>query len=445
MNLEQARQDVTTIFEQVLRDLDPVTLTQASLELEGDVLDVRGMRHLLSPTTRVVLLGVGKSSVGMARGVESVLGDRLDHGVVVTKSGMVWDQDDLKRTKVLQAAHPVPDLSSVTAGERLLSEARGLTQDDLAIVVVSGGGSSLVELPVDGITLDEFTVTTSILLRSGADIWTLNAVRRRLSRIKAGGFARAAAPARVVNLILSDVLGNPLSVIASGLSVNSDGNDEHRIEAIQSSSIWTEFPESVRGRLTGYTATSVPQLENVVQSVIVGDARLAARAAQAAATLAGYRTFLTGARFAGDAREFGHFWAQLALAADQGPSSIPSPVCLIGAGEMTVNVNGDGRGGRNTEMASSASFDIAGNSNIVIASLATDGDDGSSGAAGGVVNGETIQVLLDQGVDPQSFIDRSDTRAFLESSGGLIVTGQTGTNVNDLYLALVVDQHPPRD
>ena len=439
MILEEARNDVSEIFQNVLREVDPERLVREAIELDGGAVVVRGVRYELGLSGRVVLLGVGKSAIGMARGAESVLGDRLDHGLIVTKVGLAVENAGLRRTEVLEAGHPIPDQSSIDAGNRLLAEASKLEASDLAIVLVSGGGSALVEAPVDGITLDDFRRATSTLLKDGADIWTLNAVRRRLSRIKAGGLARVIRPARYVNLILSDVLGNPLGVIASGLSVEPDENDTWRIESVKSRPVWKDLPTPVRERieLSGETASEPRTVES--QTVVVGDANLAARAAEFAAERLGYRPLLLGTQFAGDAQQFGRFWAQLAKSIVAGESSIESPVCVIGAGEMTVTVRGNGSGGRNTEMAATAALEIDGRQEIVIASLATDGDDGSSLAAGGVVDGNTIQRLRDKQLDPRDFLERSDTRAFLDADDGLIVTGQTGINVNDLYLALIGD------
>ncbi len=436
MNAEGARRDIDAIFRHVLDEVDPERLTRNALEFDGDAVVVAGVRHELDAGGRIVLLGVGKSSIGMACGVEVVLGNRLDSGLVVTKRGLAGQVQPHQRTEVIESSHPIPDRSSVEAGNRLLDFASGLSADDLAIVVVSGGGSSLVEAPIEGVSLEAFQQTTGALLRAGADIWTLNAVRRRISRIKAGGLARTIAPARVVNLILSDVLGNPLPVIASGLSVDVRDDDSDRIAAVRRSAVWRDLPETVRERLL-MPMDVASNDSNVVQNVVIGDAALAARAAAVAAERLGYRPRIAGTLFAGEAREFARFWAQMAISASHGTSSITPPCCVIGAGEMTVTVRGDGEGGRNTEMTAAAALEIAGEQNVVIASLASDGDDGSSKSAGGIVNGESVKRLLNQSLDPGELLEQNNTRRFLEACDGLVVTGQTGTNVNDLYLALI--------
>ncbi len=253
---------------------------------------------------------------------------------------------------------------------------------------------------------------------------------------KPGGLARAIAPARIVNLILSDVLGNPLSVIASGLSVQADGDDSDRIDSVMRSEAWSALPAPVRDRLSA-PAGGAAGSDNVVQNVVVGDASLAAKVAGEAATQLGYRAVIVGTTFAAEAREFGRIWAQIAVSAAHGGTEFSPPCCIVGAGEMTVTVRGGGAGGRNTEMAAAAALEIDGEPNVVVASLATDGDDGSSQAAGGIVNGATVRRLRDARLNPRDLLDRNDTRQFLESSGGLVLTGQTGTNVNDIYLALI--------
>ncbi|HVX29451.1 MAG TPA: glycerate-2-kinase family protein, partial [Nitrolancea sp.] len=265
MELERARADVMAIFQDVLRALEPSGLVQKSMTFDGRVVTAGDTHYDVPADGRVVVLGVGKSAVGMARGAEAVFGDRLSEGLVVTKRGLGGEQTGLRHTRVLEASHPVPDESSVDAGNELLQRAAALEQGDLAIVVISGGGSALIEAPIDGISLDDFKRTTSELLTAGADISMLNAVRRRLSRIKAGGLARAIAPATVINLILSDVLGNPLDVIASGPTVPSEVNDRQRIDQLRTLDVWQALPERVR-RALERDAPSEPAT-NVITSV----------------------------------------------------------------------------------------------------------------------------------------------------------------------------------
>ena len=435
MELERARADVNVIFQAVLRALDPAALVRKSMTLDGRIVNAGGLRYEIPNDGRVVMLGVGKSAVGMARGVESVFGQRLSGGMVVTKRGLGGDQHGLQHTEVRESSHPVPDASSLDAGEELLWRAHALDKGDLAIVVISGGGSALIEAPIDGISLDDFKTTTSLLLKAGADISTLNAVRRRLSRIKAGGLARAIAPAKVINLILSDVLGNPLNVIASGPTIAPDLNDRGHIDRLRGQDIWQSLPRIVRDMLDE-DALNEP-VTNVLASVVIGDSSTAMNAAAQAAGDHGYNPVVYGSTFHGEAAEFARFWSTLATSALRFESSISPGVCAIAAGEMTVTVRGDGVGGRNTEMAAAAALEIEGIEGIAIASLASDGDDGISHATGGVVVGDTVARVRDADLDPVALLRRNDTRAFLEAAGSLIVSGPTGINVNDLYLALI--------
>ncbi|HET7034780.1 MAG TPA: DUF4147 domain-containing protein [Thermomicrobiaceae bacterium] len=429
----EARAAVEAIFQAALRAVEPEWLVRAVLSRSGDGIIV-GPQRITVPG-RVVVLAVGKAALPMARGAEEALGDRIAGGLAVTKRGFLSGQALPRRVAVLEGAHPVPDSSSVAAGERLLALAESLGPDDLALVLISGGGSALVEAPRAGVTLPQIAAATELLLRHGADITTLNAVRRRLSRLKAGGLARAASPARVVNLIVSDVLGSPLPLIASGPSVDPGVLDPAVLAAVRAPTVWRELPPAVQ------QALSVVELEersgNVVLSEVLADAASTARAAVAAARELGYQPALLSTRFEGEAREFGGFWAQLALGVARGEFVLPRPACLVGTGEMTVTVRGAGRGGRNTEMALAAALAIAGHVGVTIASLATDGDDGSSDAAGGVVSGESVARAVAAGLDPREMLQANDSARFLAACGGLIVTGATGTNVNDLYLALI--------
>ncbi|HEU5423261.1 MAG TPA: DUF4147 domain-containing protein [Nitrolancea sp.] len=433
MSEDAARAAVEAIFRAALHAVDPERLVREALGRQREDIVVAGRRFAVPG--RVLLLAVGKAALPMARGAEEALGDRIAGGLAVTKRGFLAGQVPPARIAVLEGAHPVPDAASLAAGERLLELADALGPDDLALVLISGGGSALVEAPSAGVTLAEIASTTDLLLRHGADITTLNTVRRRLSRLKAGGLARAAAPARVINLIVSDVLGSPLPIIASGLSVDPGALAPSVLAAVRASDAWRELPPTVRDALSAPLHDERP--DNVVWSEVLADAARAARAATEAARERGYQAMLLATRFEGEAPDFGGFWTQLALGVARGEFALARPACLVGAGEMTVTVRGAGRGGRNTEMALAAALMLSGQRGVAVASLATDGDDGSSGAAGGVVTGASVAAAEAAGLDPRRLLEANDSARFLAACGGLIVTGATGTNVNDLYLALI--------
>lgn len=437
MELARAREEIETIFAAVLRRVDPEALVRDALAVAGDSVVINGTPYRVPATGRVLVVAIGKAAVPMVRGAYAALGDRLDGGLAVTKASETADiPDAIGPVRVTQGSHPVPDATSVAAGRQLLETVAQLTADDLVLALISGGGSALVEAPVAGISLEAIAQTTDLLLRAGADIGALNAVRRRLSRIKGGGLARALAPARAVNLIISDVLGNPLPVIASGPTIVA-GFDRDPVATARQFGIWEELPEPVRVALAEQPPELDQTVDPVLETIILADAATAAHAAAEAAAGLGYQPAVLATRFEGEAREFAGFWAELAREARTGNSPFTAPACLIGAGELTVTVRGSGRGGRNTEMALAAALAIADLQGVAIASLATDGDDGVSEAAGGVVVGDSIRRARAAGLDPAALLAENDSARVLAAAGGLIVTGPTGTNVNDLYFALI--------
>lgn len=442
MEIERAVRDVRSIFAAALRRVEPRALVLEALQLDGDTLVVDDRRIPLAKGSRIIVVAIGKASIPMALGAEDALGELISRGVAATKRGALPADSAARprRIEPLEAAHPVPDQSSVEAGRRVLELVHGLSPDDVVLVLISGGGSALVEQPVPGVELEDIAATTEMLMKAGAGIEVLNAARRRLSRIKAGGLARAIAPGKVVNLIVSDVLGNPLPVIASGPSVDPGPARLDAAEAAKRLGVWEQIPEAARRVLSRASNDEVDRpLTNVVASVVLADAAMAARAAAEGAEALGYQAEILATRFDGEAREFARFWSALARHQREARTSEAAarPVCLVGAGEMTVTVRGEGRGGRNTEMALAAALAIEGIEGVAIASLATDGDDGSSGAVGGVVVGASVQRAQERGVDPRRLLDENDSARFLDAASGLIVTGPTGTNVNDLYLALI--------
>ncbi len=434
MDQERARAEVERIFGHVLCELRPEQLVQQVLRLQAGVLVVDGVPHPLPAGARLVVLAIGKAASGMAAGAEAALGSRIDRGLVVTKRGFGTAHVP-KRFELFEASHPVPDRSSLAAGQAVRAAVSGLSADDLVLVLISGGGSALVEALRPGITLSDVAQATQALLGAGADIWLLNAVRRRLSSIKAGGLARAAAPARVVNLVISDVLGNPLPIIASGPSVDPGPEVADPSAAIQSLGVWEDLPEPVR-RALGEPASFDP-VTNVVQTVILADARRLAELARSAAEGLGYHAVVLGDRFTGEAREFARFWSAVAKHVRERAEPWLPPVCVVGTGELTVTVRGHGTGGRNTEMALAAALELDGVHGVAVASLASDGDDGTSRAAGGIVTGETALSIKQGGLDARRLLAENDSARALAAAGALLVTGPTGTNVNDLYLALI--------
>ena len=390
---------------------------------------------------RVVLLAVGKAAPAMAAAAADVLGSRLESGLVVTNAGGLAR----KPLRVLEAGHPLPDARGLRAAlevERLL---QGLGEGDLLLLLLSGGASALLPAPAEGLSLRDKARTTALLLGAGATIHELNVVRKHLSRFKGGGLARLAAPARVRALVLSDVVGDDLSTIASGPVSPDPSRFEDAIAALADRGVLGRVPAAVSHRLRDGARGRVPEtpkpgepLFRRVRAEVVGSNRLSLEAAAREARRLGFRPLVLTSRLEGEAREVAR--ALVAVLRECVASGRPAspPVCLLAGGETTVTVRGHGQGGRNQEMAVAAVPPLAAFPvDALFASLATDGVDGKSDAAGGVVDRHTARKARALGLAPPAeFLARSDSRNFLGPAGGLILTGPTGTNVMDLTVLL---------
>lgn len=416
----------------------------------------QAVRRWLAPADfdgagKVYLVGLGKAAAPMARAAAELLGERLTAGVAaVPRLPESARQGVAERVTFIEGGHPQPTAGSLTAGravEALLSQ---VTSDDLVIALVSGGGSAMLELPRSGITLADLQLTTAALLKSGAAIHEINAVRTQLSQLKGGGLARLARPGRTLALILSDVVGSPLSAIASGPTVlgaaDSAAPRGAALAVVERYGLRQQLPAGVLQALqhgTGPLADEAPRVENR----LIGSNRLAAEAAQAAAQKLGFMAELVGDDWQGEARRVGRRFGRLvrAVARRQGrPGSGPrfepgrdAPCCLVVGGESTVSVRGHGRGGRNQEAALAAALAIEGQPGLAIGTFATDGVDGPTDAAGAVVTGESVPHARALGLDPQRYLDDNDSYSFFARAGGLLITGPTETNVNDLMFGLI--------
>ena len=434
------------IWESALAAADAETLTASALVRRRAKLIVGDRRFDLRRFRRVFLCAFGKAAPAMAQGAMSVLGDRVAEGIVV---GPPFMTPGAEKLRFLPAAHPLPDERSIRAAEAILELARGAGADDLLVVLISGGGSAQAALPIQGVALEEKRSLTDALLRAGAGIHELNAVRRRLSAFKGGMLARAAFPASVLGLILSDVVGNDLSVIASGPTVPAAAAPGEAKNVLMKYGLWGEAPESVRHALEeGDAARSGgpdpdPGFDRVV-NVIVGDNGAALAAAKKEAERHGFRVFVLTASDHGEAREAARRYAALLeiLSVQRG---IGRPLCLIAGGELTVTVRGPGRGGRNQEFVLASLVEMGrrfrSGGEWLIASLGTDGIDGTTDAAGAWAGPEVAERAAALSLDAVAFLEANDSHGFFERTGGLVVTGPTRTNVMDLRLLLYA---PPK-
>jgi hydroxypyruvate reductase len=315
------------------------------------------------------------------------------------------------------------------------------TASDLVICVISGGGSALLTLPVDGISLDDLQRTTDALLRSGATINQINVVRKHLDVVKGGGLARLAAPAQLLTLVLSDVVGNPLDAIASGPTVGDTSTFADAVRVFDQYGLWSDLPEAVVARIRRGAAGELadtpkpgdPLFANS-QTVVVGSNLLACEAAARAASEAGCHTLVLTTFVEGEAREAGRVLAGVLREVDASGHPLSRPACIVAGGETTVTIRGAGKGGRNQELALSAAFGLRGLERVLLASIGTDGSDGPTDAAGAWVDGSTLARAAAAGLDPSASLAANDSYTFFDTLGGLIRTGPTQTNVNDLYL-----------
>ena len=315
---------------------------------------------------------------------------------------------------------------------------------DLVIVLISGGGSALLTLPSSEIELDDIVAANKLLINCGATIGEINTVRKHLSQLKGGQLARRAAPAKVVSLILSDVVGNPLDVIASGPTVADPTTFTQASDIVDRYHLWEKVPCSVRNRLEAGKAGKIEEtpkpgnsLFERVKNVIVGSGVVAAEAALREGQRLGYNSLLLTTTLEGEAREVGRVLASLAREETTHARPLAPPALFVAAGETTVTVHGNGKGGRNQELALSAAMSLEGLSDAVIVSLGTDGRDGPTDAAGAMVDGETVTRIRKAGLSPEERLEKNDSYAALEASGDLIKLGPTGTNVADLYIVAV--------
>ena len=420
---------------------DPASAVHRAVRLEGLHLIVDGESYDLPAVRRVFVVGAGKGSARMAAALEAILGDHITAGAVTTKYGYV---EPLRRIALVEAGHPLPDAAGLQGARRIADIAGGAAADDLVVVLLSGGGSALLPMPAQGITLEEKIATTGLLLRSGATINEVNAVRKHLSGIKGGQLARLAAPARVVTLILSDVLGNALDAIASGPTVPDPTTFADALAIIDRFGLRAKLPAPVRRHLEQGMAGEVPETPKSgdaifagTQTVVVGDIHLAAGAAVERAEALGYQARLCETDAQGEAREVGARFGAMVREARLTDAPAAVGVCLVMGGETTVTVRGTGSGGRNQELALGAASAIAGLPQTLVAAFGTDGTDGPTNAAGAVADGTTLARARARGLDPAAAFENNDTYPFFEALDDLIISGPTNTNVNDLWLGLI--------
>jgi glycerate-2-kinase len=432
-----ARRNALLAAREALRAADPRKLVAGAVTLDGGSLTAGGRSYDLGAYPKVVLLGGGKASGLMAAEMERILGDRIDEGVVVvpdTQKAL----PKLERVRFEESTHPLPTEKGVLAVRRMLEVADRVGSGDLVLFLVSGGGSALMPLPVDGVSLEELRDTTGLLLKSGADIVEMNCVRKHLSQIAGGRLVERVRGAEVLSLIISDVVGDDLGSVASGPTVPDPTTFAMAREVMERHGIWENVPSAVRRTIQAGVSGAVGETPKPggasfanVHNVLLGSNKVACTAAKASLEGAGYRVRFFLESVTGEAREVGKRLADLVRS---GPGD--GAWAAVAGGETTVTVRGPGKGGRNQELALSAAMALRDTSRTTVLSFATDGIDGTTDAAGAIADSTTYERARNRGLDPERFLEANDSYAFFEALGGLVVTGPTGTNVNDVTIVL---------
>ncbi len=437
---KKARKDALTIFSHALCAVEAGKAVRRHLRLEGDHLFLDYPVVPFSHFRRCIVIGAGKASAAMGKAVEDVLGDCIEEGRITVKYGHTHP---LSRIHLTEAGHPIPDAQGVAGASAILKMVQRAGPDHLIIALFSGGGSALLPLPIEGISLEEKQHTISVLLNCGATIHEINTIRKHVSRIKGGRLAKAAYPSRLITLILSDVVGDDLDVIASGPTVPDSSTFADCLNIVSKYDLGKRIPTSIMALLNGGLSRNTPETPKPGEPIfektenrIIGSNSEALSAAKATSERLGYRTLVLSSTIQGDTREAALFHAAIVREIHRTGNPIPPPACILSGGETTVKVTGNGMGGRNQEFTLQAALEIAGCGPLIMLSAGTDGTDGPTDAAGAVADDITISRAYAMGMEPMRHLDNNDAYTFFKVLDDLVITGPTDTNVMDLRIAL---------
>jgi glycerate-2-kinase len=432
------RREAADIYRAALRAVDPYALIEGRVDQIRATYDGEHCRRLL-------LVGFGKAAYPMTKAVSDSAGDLLTRGIVITKYDHAPPAGALNKIVICEAAHPVPDDQGVLATETAMGLVGEADRETLVVCLISGGGSALLVAPHRDVVLAEKQEVTQLLLKAGASIEELNAVRKHISRIKGGRLAELAFPAGVLSLILSDVIGDALDVIASGPTSPDQTTFQDALDVVQRYNLMQSLPAGVMNILKRGTAGDIPETPKEgnpaferVDNIVVGGNRQAIQAAAREAVRQGFQTTILSSTLQGEARRAGERLAQEAIDARRRAAGPPrGRICLISGGETTVTVGGRGRGGRNMELALAFAQGIKGTSGITLLSAGTDGTDGPTDAAGAFADAGTLSRAEGLGLSPEAYLHDNDTYHFFKALDDLFMTGPTGTNVMDLQIILI--------
>ena len=429
-------------LEFALDAVDPKRIIKSKLSLKSSTLKVNSHSFSLKKFRDIYVIGGGKASGSMAEALEELLGNHIKSGLVNVPRGI---KNKTKIIKLHQASHPIPDETGVEGTRQMMEIAEQTEKDDLIICLISGGGSSLMPLPRGEVSIADKKEITDALLKSGATINEINTVRKHISDFKGGWLAKKAYPATILNLILSDVVGDPLDFIASGPTVPDSTTFSDAIKVLKKHDLWNETPASIRKVLLEGEKGLIPETPKAddeafrkVVNVVVGNNRSASLAACECLKSDGLNTLLLSATLEGEARHVGVVLASIANEVSVSGNPASRPAGIVAGGETTVTVTGKGLGGRNQEIVLAALQKLKKIDGTVVASLSTDGIDGPTDAAGAIADGKTLVRAMKTGLAPEEYLANNDSYHFFSKFDDLIFTGPTGTNVNDISIIVVL-------
>lgn len=432
------KETATAIFSSAIEAVSPAKCVERHFEKAESFLQ---FRKTVSESSRWQLIAIGKAGAAMASAAEEILGERLAGGIVVTKYG---HGAELKTCRFHESGHPVPDENGVAAAQAVLEILAKAGPEDTILCLISGGGSALCPAPAKGITLFDKQETTRLLLACGATIHEINTIRKHLSRLKGGQLCRAAGGARIISLILSDVIGDDLDIIASGMTAPDPSTFGDCLAIVERYQLLPRLPEAVARRLRDGAAGLLPEtpkpgdpLFSRVENHIVGSNAQALEAAADEARRQGYTPLILTSRLQGEARQVAKVLSAIAIEAQRSGNPLAPPLCLLAGGETTVTLTGQGQGGRNMELALAAALELAGTEKIRLLAAGSDGNDGPSDAAGAFVDGDTVARAEALGLSAARHLGDNNSYPFFAALGDLLITGPTRTNVMDLVIILV--------
>jgi glycerate 2-kinase len=439
--LTREREVAVQIMEQVLQAADPYRATMALVSLNGNKLKVGDLEYDLSRRGRIYLLGMGKATYPIAKALEDILGERICDGVIILKKGY---RAHLAHVRIREASHPLPDEKGYLAAQEMMQLAVKAQQGDIVFCAITGGSSALAPLPVNGVSLADKRRINELLLFSGAAIQEINAVRKHLSRIKGGNLARAIFPAEVINLTVSDVIGDPLDYITDP-TVPDTSTFADAISVLKRYTLWDAAPASVRN----YLSTATPDKENPrhfanmpLYTFLLIKSDVVCEAAEKAAPRYGFKPLVLTSTLEGESREAGTFFAAVAREIQNYGRPLQAPCAIICGGETTVTIpesqKQKGEGGPNQEFVLSAALGMANSHRVLVAAIDTDGTDGPTELAGGITDFATLEIAREKGLDIFECLRQHNVSPLIRALGDAVMTGHTGTNVNDLKIMLVL-------